>query len=286
MFFPSCFHNSFIFGLPNTVSLRPNHCAWMNTVKRNSGTRIPRESYATWQRLANAFCQDPLCTASPTVATRFSQTPLPSFTDYVLFRCFILERVSFPPSFVSLFSEIGPPIFFSPWNRTRIPVAFLWSVGPPQPLSDLKIETKLHFLRSDYYKKNYFFWDRTTIIFSKNNTRETSAYKKVKNQTKNLDWKSVGTLVRLLWRAAAPGLKPLRLLRAPTWKLGFWNISGYLGKYGIQIDPSVTEQIDPSVTEPELRPEPVLSVPWNKVYYNSINMYSQSHLGLHFRKLF
>jgi len=74
----------FFFGLPNTVSLRPHHCAWMNTVKRNLGTRIPRESYATWQRLAKAFCQEPLCTASPTFATRFSQTPLSSPTFAIL----------------------------------------------------------------------------------------------------------------------------------------------------------------------------------------------------------
>jgi len=27
-----------------------------------------------------------------------------------------------------------------------------------------------------------------------------------------------------------------------TWKLGFWNISKYLARYGIQMDPSVTER--------------------------------------------
>jgi len=27
-----------------------------------------------------------------------------------------------------------------------------------------------------------------------------------------------------------------------TWKLGFWNISEYLGRYGIEMDPSVTER--------------------------------------------
>jgi len=39
-------------------------------------------------------------------------------------------------------------------------------------------------------------------------------------QRKKVGWRSVGALVRLLWRAAAPGLKPLRLPRAQSPGMG------------------------------------------------------------------
>ena len=53
--------------------------------------------------------------------------------------------------FLTIFAKSDTQFFF-PWNRTRIPVAFLGSVDPPQPLSSLKIWFCFVFLRSDNYR--------------------------------------------------------------------------------------------------------------------------------------
>ena len=192
------------------------------------------------------------------------------------------------PLLFSLFAEIAPPIFF-PMKLDKDSGCISVIFGPSATAFRFKnrkktqffeiglLLKKLNLLRSDNYRLG------PISDFSGKNAQETSDYKKSQKTYQKSELKirrDSGPT-----RAVAKGLKPLRLPRAPTWILGFWNISGYLGRYGIQIDPSVTEQIDPTVTEPELRPEPVLSLPWNKVYYNINNMYSQSHLGLHFRKL-
>ena len=84
----------------------------------------------------------------------------------------------------------------------------------------------------------YFFWDRTWLksdrwlnwrntplelsmfivrsqIFQKNHVGHVRFQKNSRKRDQKVELRSVGTVFRLLWRAAAAGLKPLRLPRAP-----------------------------------------------------------------------
>jgi len=66
-------------------------------------------------------------------------------------------------------------------------------------------------VRSDSYVRSQFL---------QNKAWETSDFRYNQENREKVDWRSVGALVRLLWRAAAPGLKPLSLPRARSPGMG------------------------------------------------------------------
>jgi len=159
-------------------------------------------------------------------------------TDFVLFRGVIFERVSFCPSFFHFFLEIGPTNFFF-LKSDKVSDCISLMCWCSATHFRFKTRKNLKLLRSD--NKLCPITD-----FSRKNTRETSDH----TNSQKTDQKSglkirvvrpsgdelsccgpiqwargdVGrkpsaaarprTLVQLLWRAAASGLKRLRLPRA------------------------------------------------------------------------
>jgi len=117
----------------------------------------------------------------PTVGPESLRIFIPAFWSVFLttFVIGLLPRV--------LVRKIWDQTLLCSWNRTRIPVAFLFSVGPPQPLSVLNPKKK---------KKN---WKKSLGVRSQHKVEKRRGKENpLENNTLEKD-KISGTLVRLLW---------------------------------------------------------------------------------------
>jgi len=106
-------------------------------------------------------------------------------------------------------------LFFQHWVKLSCCISS--SFLPLAPISGLKTEKKLKNLRSDNFCQIHtYISDKLCPIsdFSKKSSGRRPISKNIRKTERKVDLRSVGALVRLLWRAAAPGLKPFRLLRA------------------------------------------------------------------------